>query len=58
MAVLAKQPANENDEWDHFADFQDDVDEMVSFVPLAKQSNHPLGTLDETEEEEDEDHFF
>lgn len=46
------------DDWDHFADFQDDMEDNLQFVPLAQRSTGSLGTLDESEEEESDDYFF
>lgn len=49
------------DDWDHFADFQDRVDEQViSFSPFAPRikAKAKLGRLDEVEEEEEGSDVF
>lgn len=44
-----------NEEWDHFADFEDRLDECIFFV---HESRGKLGTLDEIEEEDEAKDFF
>lgn len=46
------------DDWDHFADFQDEIEDNFRLVPMAQRSNTSLGTLDESEEEESDGEFF
>jgi hypothetical protein len=40
-----------NDDWDYFADFQEQLDDNFSFSPFAKKSTKVLDTLNESEEE-------
>jgi hypothetical protein len=41
-----------NDDWDYFADFQEQMDDHFSFSPFAKKSTKVLDTLNESEEED------
>jgi hypothetical protein len=49
--------ADSKDEWGHFADFQEELADENVFLPSCKP-NLALGTLDESEEEEDDDGMF
>lgn len=50
-----------HDDWDYFADFQDQIDDNLSSSPFStRKSTKVLDTLNESEEEDDSegDHFF
>jgi hypothetical protein len=61
VKVTPTLSANSKDEWGHFADFQEALADESTFLPsfAPKAKVYPLGTLDESEEEdEDEGDFF
>jgi hypothetical protein len=60
VKVTPAPSANCKDEWGHFADFQEALADESTFLPsfVAPNAKVSLGTLDESEEEDEEEGDF